>query len=85
MALVGSAMTPPRHGRLLLFPMVSQGVDPAWIREMGLAQIGTGPVAGSLVVEGPGLPLASYFLSKGVLMTAAPAAFCSAADKEPTA
>jgi hypothetical protein len=79
--LVGFALMafmPPPSGRMILLPlgMQSHGEMIALAIAHGAAPIGYGPIAGSMVVDGPRDGLMTAMLARGILPIAAPAAGC---------
>ena len=76
-SLAALAFRPPAQGRMLLLPI---GGGHSGLASLALARgallIGSGPFAGSLVVEGDRARLTQGLLARGVITLAAPATAC---------
>lgn len=77
-ALAGFALRPPPVGRMLILPLpgVEDGAAVRLATRGGAALIGTGPLPGSVVVEGDQARLGDAVLAAGLVMLAAPRAGC---------
>ena len=75
------AFAPPIHGRTLLIPISGKAINPDLLQPLMLTPIGTGPLPGSVVVDGKGRELARPLLNEGILMLAAPSAVCRVQDE----
>jgi hypothetical protein len=75
------ALVPPAQGKMMIVSLSGQsaGEIAAWASREGLAIIGQGPLAGSLVVRTEGGTLADKALRHGGIVVAAPATGCGAA------
>ncbi|HEY0629987.1 MAG TPA: hypothetical protein VGD23_11740 [Sphingomicrobium sp.] len=75
LALLAVAFTPPAEGRMLLVPLDGQPVSRADAEGLRATALTSGPLPGSLVVEG-NRDLLSALWARRVLVLAAPAALC---------
>lgn len=67
---------PGEHGRMLLIPVTGQPVAAETLRPLMLTPLASGPLPGSVIVDGRGRSLAGALFDKGIVMVAAPAAIC---------
>lgn len=74
--LLALAFAPAEHGRSLLVPINGKPVDIATLDELMLTPMRSGPLPGSVVVEGLGRSVAGTLFERGIIMLAAPAVMC---------
>ncbi len=71
------AFAPPAHGRTLLIPVDGEPISRSLLDRQMLTRLATGPLPGSVVVDGKGRALAATLFNEGIIMLAAPAALCT--------
>ena len=76
LALVVMAFAPPAQGRMLLVPIDGRPVSREVIEAAAATPLKSGPLPGSLVVDGDRARL-SGLLAQRVILLAAPAALCA--------
>lgn len=82
-AMIGFAFAPPARGRMLLVPLspAAAAALPAAAVNGGAKLLGSGPVAGSLVVMAERARLNAVSPADGVIILSAPPLLCGAAAR----
>lgn len=81
LALLAVAFAPPAHGRMMLVPLDGEPVSRVTVAGLQATPLLSGPLPGSMVVEGD-RGLLSELWSQGILVVAAPDALCGGAASE---